>query len=313
MKRPLHLILDSHFNPGVSLFWRRHGLQIMEKLVPSEFAHTNRRLPLEKLLSQSIWSGWKKIILMGNPTSIQRGFNVLMQAGEECRNSLEVGFWPLHWQDIPLQMMPRFSQVSAILQVFKAGHTLPVDVIRAQYHTQEIETSYHWNELRIGSSIANADTRILLDGRNLDQKGYFQSRVLFHEEELSSLTLAPGQMTKPLQMKFFLVQSAKTDAAAGKFQQWIQPLCQQEELLGTGRHLGIQGNWANLNLYDADAREPVQKIELEIIRRAFPLIIPSVPIRQRENVKAKLFSFEPRGAVAAQRESIKSRFHRRKK
>ena len=107
--------------------------------------------------------------------------------------------------------------------------------------------------------------------------------------------------------------ASKAGADAGKFQQWIQPLRQQEELLGAGRHLSIQGNWANLNIYDADIREPVQKIELEIIRRAFPLIIPSVPIRQREKVKAKLFSFEPRRAVTAQRESIKSRFHRRNK
>ena len=313
MKRPLHLILDSHFNPGVSLFWRRHGLQIMEKLVPTEFAHTNTRMPLEKLLSQSIWSGWKKIILMGNHSSIQRGFNVLMKASEECRNSLEVGFWPLHWYEIPLQMMPHFSQVDAILQVFKAGHTLPVDVIKAQFQTQELETSFHWNELRIRSRIANADTRILLDKRNFQQKGHFQARVIFHEEELSSLTLAPGQLTKPQQMKFFLVQPVKIVADDGKIRQLIQPLRQQEQQLGVGRSLNIQGNWANLNLYEVDVREPVQEIRIEIIRRAFPLIIPSIPIRQRENVKAKLFSFEPRGAVAAQRENIKSRLQRRNK
>ena len=95
MKRPLHLILDSHLNPGVSLFWWKHGLRVMEQLVPAEFASTSNHQPLEKLLEHSIWSGWKKVILIGSPASVKRGFNILMQANDACRNSLEVGFWPL--------------------------------------------------------------------------------------------------------------------------------------------------------------------------------------------------------------------------
>ncbi|SVD82449.1 uncharacterized protein METZ01_LOCUS435303, partial [marine metagenome] len=87
MKRPLHLILDSHLNPGVSLFWWKHGLRVMEQLVPNEFASTSSRQSLEKLMEQSAWSGWKKVILIGTSSSIQRGFNVLMQANEACRNS----------------------------------------------------------------------------------------------------------------------------------------------------------------------------------------------------------------------------------
>ena len=33
----MHLILDSYSNPGISMFWKRHGLGIMEQLVPTEF------------------------------------------------------------------------------------------------------------------------------------------------------------------------------------------------------------------------------------------------------------------------------------
>ena len=76
MKRPLHLILDSHLNPGVSLFWWKHGLRVMEQLVPAEFASTSNRQPLEKLLEQSFWSGWKKVILIITTASILRGFNL---------------------------------------------------------------------------------------------------------------------------------------------------------------------------------------------------------------------------------------------
>ena len=134
--------------------------------MPTEFANTNRKESIEKLMEQLIWSGWKKIILIGSPSSIQRGFNVLMQASEECRNSLEVGFWPLHLYDLPLQMLPRYSQLGPILQVFKTAHTLPVDVIKLQYLTPQLETSYYWKGLGIMSRISSADTRIYLDDQD---------------------------------------------------------------------------------------------------------------------------------------------------
>ena len=135
----------------------------MEQLVPNEFASTSSRQSLEKLVEQSVWSGWKKVILIGTSSTIQQGFNVLMQANEACRNSLEVGFWPLKWSELPMQMIPQISQLGSILQDFKAGHTLPVDVIKLQYLTPELETSFFWNGLKIKSSNTEADTHFYLD------------------------------------------------------------------------------------------------------------------------------------------------------
>jgi hypothetical protein len=74
-------------------------------------------------------------------------------------------------------------------------------------------------------------------------------------------------------------------------------------LIGSGRQLEIEGNWANLELNDPEVREPIQSIHLEIIRRALPLIIPAIPIRNRETLKSKLFQLEPRGTVATQRQN----------
>ena len=105
MKHPMHLILDSYSHPGISMFWKRHGLGIMEQLVPTEFFFTDSDTPLEKLVEREIWSGWKKIILIGSPSSIRRGFNTLMHASSECRSTLEIGFWPLNLQ--PISRSPR--------------------------------------------------------------------------------------------------------------------------------------------------------------------------------------------------------------
>ena len=261
----------------------------MEQLVPAEFASTSNRQPLEKLLEQSVWSGWKKVILIGSPASVQRGFNILMQANDACRNSLEVGFWPLKWSDLPFQMIPQISQIGSILQVFKAGHTLPVDVIKLQYLSPEFETGYFWKGLSIRSRNAGADTRFYLDDQKLHEEGTFDCRIEFHKEELSSLMMIPDKPGKALQMSVYLT---RRNQASSK--------------VGSGRQLEIEGNWANLELNDPEVREPVQSIHVEIIRRALPLIIPAIPIRSRETLKSKLFQLEPRGSVATQRQNASS-------
>ena len=96
MKKPTYLILDIFSHPGILIFWKRHGLSVMEQLVPNDFLFTTGDTPLEKLIEKEIWAGWKKIILIGTPSSIRRGFNIVMNASEECRNSLSVGFWPIN-------------------------------------------------------------------------------------------------------------------------------------------------------------------------------------------------------------------------
>ena len=77
-------------------------------------------------------------------------------------------------------------------------------------------------------------------------------------------------------------------------------------MLGSGRQLEIEGNWANLELNDPEVRAPVQSLHVDIIRRALPLIIPAIPIRSRETLKSKLFQLEPRGSVATQRQNASS-------
>ena len=53
MKHPMHLILDSYSNPGISMFWKRHGLGIME-LGATEFYFTDSDTHWKNLLKRNM-------------------------------------------------------------------------------------------------------------------------------------------------------------------------------------------------------------------------------------------------------------------
>ena len=114
--------------------------------------------------------------------------------------------------------------------------------------------------------------------------------------------MIPDKPGKALQMRVYF-SPRKQGTSTSTERQWFPLRNQAEVLIGSGRQLEIEGNWANLELNDPEVREPIQSIHLEIIRRALPLIIPAIPIRNRETLKSKLFQLEPRGTVATQRQN----------
>ena len=54
MKKPTYLILDIFSHPGILIFWKRHGLSVMEQLVPNDFLFTTGDTPLEKLIEKEL-------------------------------------------------------------------------------------------------------------------------------------------------------------------------------------------------------------------------------------------------------------------
>ena len=219
----MHLILDSYSHPGISLFWKRHGLRIMEQLVPNEFFFTTRDMPLEKIVEREIWSGWKKLILIGSPSSIRRGFNAIMQASDECRSTLEIGFWPLDLQELAVSISQSASNLRPVLQVFKAGHTILVDVMKVQFLAPELETNYFWNDFVINSTQTNAETTIYIDEQNSQVKGKFRCRIVFHDETLNSLTMHPGKLTRTPILKVYLKRETGLTAIdrLKQIKQWL--------------------------------------------------------------------------------------------
>ena len=306
MNHPMHLILDSYSHPGISLFWKRHGLRIMEQLVPNEFFFTTGDTPLEKLVERQIWSGWKKLILIGSPGSIKRGFNTLMQASEECRSTLEVGFWPLDLQELATGISQSSFQLRPVLQVFKAGHTLLVDVMKIQFLAPELETKYFWNDFVINSTHTNAETTIFVDEQNSNVKGKFSCRISFHDESLNSLTMHPGKLTRTPVLKIYLTRDTgfRTKDHFKQIQQWFFEKkigTDKETLLKTGKQVEIQGNWANLSLDVSAMQDTVQSVHFEVYRKSFSLIVPAKPIQTFESTKKILPAFRPSGAIANNR------------
>jgi len=186
------------------MFWKRHGLSIMEQLVPNEFLFTTTNNPLEKLVEKEIWSGWKKIILIGTPSSIRRGFNTIMSSSLECRSSLSVGFWPINLITLLNYMRESSLNLRPILQVFKAGHTILVDVPMIQFFSTKKETRYFWEFFVINSTQNSAKTTISIDEQDFEIHGKFKSRIVFHDESLNSLTIHPSKLTRSPILKVFI-------------------------------------------------------------------------------------------------------------
>ncbi|MDP7046517.1 MAG: hypothetical protein VYA44_04480 [SAR324 cluster bacterium] len=310
MKYPMHLILDSYSHPGISLFWKRHGLSIMEQLVPNEFFFTTGDTPLEKLVEREIWSGWKKIILIGTPDSIRRGFNTLMQASRECRSTLEIGFWPLDLQNLATCISQSSLFLKPVLQVFKAGHSVHVDLMKVQILAPELETRYFWNDFEINSTQTAAQTTIFIDEQNSELSGKFSCRIAFHDEILSSLTMHPGKLTRTPVLKIYLKREVSLTAKE-RFKQlrkWLAvetKSAEKETLLKTGKQVEVQGNWANLTLNVAAIQESVQSMHFAVERKAFSLIIPAKPIQSTESIRNIIPAFRPRGVIANNRGATK--------
>ena len=288
------------------MFWKRHGLGIMEQLVPTEFFFTDSDTPLEKLVEREIWSGWKKIILIGSPSSIRRGFNTLMQASRECRSTLEIGFWPLNLQKLAASITQSSSSLRPILQVFKAGHTLKVDVMKVQFLAPALETRYFWNDLVINSTQSNADTTIYIDEQNSQVGGKFRCRIVFHDETLSSLTMHPGKLTRSPVLKVYIKSESGMNISElfKQCRQWFsfeREISEEESLLKTGKQVEVQGNWANLTLDVAAIKDSMQSVHFDVDRKSFSMIVPAKPILIPESARKMIPAFRPTGVIANNR------------
>ena len=262
---------------------------------------------MEKLVEREIWSGWKKIILIGSPSSIRRGFNTLMKASRECRSTLEIGFWPLNLQKLAASISQSPSSLRPVLQVFKAGHTLKVDVMKVQFLAPALETRYFWNDLVINSTQSNADTTIYIDEQNSQVGGKFRCRIAFHDETLSSLTMHPGKLTRSPVLKVYIKRESGMNISElfKQCRQWFsfdKEISEEETLLKTGKQVEVQGNWANLTLDVAAIKDSVQSVHLNVDRKSFSLIVPAKPILIPESARKMIPAFRPTGVIANNRD-----------
>jgi hypothetical protein len=229
-----------------------------------------------------------------------------MQASRECRSTLEIGFWPLELQNLAACISQSSLYLKPFLQVFKAGHTLHVDVMKVQFLAPELETRYFWNDFEINSTLPAAETTIFIDAQNSKFSGKFRCRIAFHDETLSSLTMHPGKLTRAPILKVYLKRE-DTITATEIFKQlsmWLAEeniTTEKEKLLKTGKQVEIQGNWANLTLNVAAIQDSVQSVHFAVEHKAFSLIIPSKPIQSAESIRNVIPAFRPRGVITSNR------------
>ncbi len=293
MRKHLHLVVDTYLHPSIGLFWQRHGLRIMEHLVPSAFSCTSRGNGLEAVFDKAVRGRSRKVVLIATPDSVRNAFNWLMQLDPEERASVQVGFWPLTSLEVATWMLQFSSSLSPFLQVFRAGHTLAVDVVKAQYLTDELHTTYFWNDFLLSSTHPSAHSILFLDDEDYTQEGAARYRIRHHDQPLSSLAANPGKFCRNDKMRLFA-----SDPMLAQKRAWPS-LTRQERLVRTARQLEIQGNWANLVLHSVDVRDAVQSIHFEVVRRAFSLIVPMIPIRQPEPIRERLLSLPVRNVATA--------------
>jgi hypothetical protein len=229
-----------------------------------------------------------------------------MQASDECRSTLEIGFWPLDLQELAVSISQSASNLRPVLQVFKAGHTLLVDVMKVQFLAPELETNYFWNDFVINSTQTNAETTIYIDEQNSQVKGKFRCRIVFHDETLNSLTMHPGKLTRTPILKVYLKRETGLTGIdlLKQIKQWLvveKKNTEDESLLKTGKQVEIQGNWANLTLDVLAMQDTVQSVHFEVARKSFSLIVPAKPIQTLENTKKIIPAFRPTGVIANNR------------
>ena len=71
----------------------------------------------------------------------------------------------------------------------------------------------------------------------------------------------------------------------------------RETLLGTGKNIEINGNWANLSLRLPEIKDTVDSVHFQVNKKSLSMIIPAKPIHSNEKAKKIIPAFRPSGAI----------------
>jgi len=304
---PMHIVLDTESHPSISLFWKRHGLNIMEQLAPCEFSSTTPMRSLEDSLQEAITEGGETIILLGTPDISFRGLNFFMSLTEEVRCQLKIAFWPLTPLEVNAWIFSSSKRLLTTLHVFKAENVVPMDVVQVQYRGTHLRTFYFWNSFNLTQNNLGVRTNLYIDEKSQQHHGVAFYTVSFHETLLDSLSVIPEALTRPQKLQVQLV----TGTPFGMhFPSWVNRVMPSinpfygDYLQEQGTRVEIQANGETLMLQLPGSIEMVQEVYFKVISRTLPLIVPVRPVRNLEAVRGNLLELPSRGAVATGRKSL---------
>lgn len=298
MKTALHLMLDFK-HPYLRLFWRRHGLRIMERLTPAALSFVTAQTMLEQELRKVLQSGGKRLIILGSPALLSQTFHLLMKEFEQGHSSCEVGFWEVRKAEALSSLFQSSENFTPLLHTFRNGHAVPVNVIKARYteHDHELTTAYFWNELHVYAGGPRSRSLVTIGEDEWSHNGKVRYRLSLHQEPLHSWRINHSNLLKANYLQVF--SSTPASASPSK----ITPNPSNGEVwLNKGEFVQLHGNYLRIAEPNAGWVADTQQLQVEVLPRSLYLLIPMIPVRSAEPARANLLAFKPRPLVVASRQ-----------
>ena len=304
MKSQIHLILDpnSYF---ISLFWQRHGLTIMEQLVPTEFSIISPKISFAQQIGTSLrYGNINRFIILGSPATMFHAFNTLMKIPEDRRKMTDVGFWPLTAGEVARSLLQTSNYLLPLLHTFKSGQSIPVSVAETRYGEEEEEILYFWNDLLVYSEGKTSPSTLSVENEeDCIYETEVRYRIQLHRELLDSWKVNHSRLVKTTHLQAYVSTHRK------RFRDY-RSLMKTEFWVQKGDTLQIRGNYLRLHSIFTGKIASTQKVDIRMIRRAFNLLLPMIPVRSKETVRSNLLILKPKKFAATGRESNPQNFRK---
>lgn len=307
-----HLIVDEFARKGrVGLFWKKIAANFMEHMAPAQVSQTHSQDSVAALIQEAVKNGSRKIILMGDEHTVFVGINALMRFPQNLRQKFAIGLWLV--RDWDLLFYPRSHQLALLAQVFKAGHTFPLDLAKVALNRQEqpvqdlyfgrqCEFSYVETPCQTVDGVSKffnsfspfipfhiaTQGQLQVEEERFDEQGGLNIRVRLHSFAFHSLEISPHDLKKHPK---FLILWQKGMAAGG---QWLEAptfvFDKQQGLWGkteqkTCESLQVAA-WNNPLSMKLDGQPHLcTKAQFELVQNALPVIIKMAPVRFKEATK----------------------------
>ena len=326
------LIIDEFARNGrVGGFWKKISTSVSKQLAPVEVSQTHSENSVAPLVEEAVKSGYKKIILVGDQATIFSGINALMRFPPDLRKQLAVGLWLLNDWDMLLYSMKFSGKLKTLIQIFKAGHTCPIDLgkVALTRGDQTPKTLYFWRRCDFSYVEDSSQTNIYvspsppfltrlipfriltkahlqIEHQSFHADGGLNLRIVLHPEMPHSLHVGSEALTSTRKFAILWQKGIYSGGQWFRFP-WITL---QKKNIGFGKTeqkncLLVKVQCVNepLTLRLDEQRHRCTQAHFEIIREALPIIVKMVPVRSKEPAK-KLMNPVKSGSVVASREPL---------
>lgn len=333
-----NLIVDEFARNGrVGLFWKKIAPSFLKQLAPAQVSQTHSKNAVAPLVEEAVKNGYKKIVLIGDQSSIFEGINALMRFPADLRKHLSVGLWLLHDWDMLLYSVEMTRKLETLARIFKAGHTCPMDLGKVELTRgdQTSKTLYYWKQcefsyvedpcldtnLRPPSSSSFftqfipfhilAKAHLQTEYQSFYGQGGLNVRIVLHDYAPHSLNIAPDDVKQT--KKFMLLWQRGINYGG----QWVRFPWMTFQMKNEGFGKTEQKNCLIIKVQGVD--DPLSlrldgqdhlctNANFEIIREALPIIIKMAPIRSKAPAK-QILSTVKSGRAVANRQPLKKIDH----